>query len=105
MDVHEARDYVRSLKDDLSSALPTIREFNDALTMSIALSRRFGITGPIMDVVAMFQQARLAADMFYRSAMLAYTVSGPIGWVLAGGTFLLGTLTMVDAMQIRRPHY
>ena len=86
-----------------SEAVTNISELNRLLTTYVALARRLGIEGNLMDAIARFQQLRIAAETAYRSVMLLYTATGPIGWLIGLGGLGLSALMAADQMQARRP--
>jgi len=88
-----------------SEAVTNISELNRLLTTYVALARRLGIEGNLMDAIARFQQLRIAAETAYRSVMLLYTATGPIGWLIGIGGLGLSALMAADQMQARRPRY
>lgn len=88
-----------------SEAVTNISELNRLLTTYVALARRLGIEGNLMDAIARFQQLRIAAETAYRSVMLLYTATGPIGWLIGLGGLGLSALMAADQMQARRPRY
>jgi len=93
MNVDEARAKVRALKQELNELKPSIVEANRALTMYVALARRVGAPTDLIEFVSRMQQARIAAEMAYRSILQLYAGAGPIGWALG-----LGTLALSGAM-------
>ena len=98
-------DITYNLKVDNSQVATSISELNRLLTTYVALARRLGIEGNLMDAIARFQQLRIAAETAYRSVMLLYTATGPIGWLIGIGGLGLSALMAADQMQARRTRY
>lgn len=94
-----------TIRVDTSEATANISELNRLLTTYVSLARRLGIEGDLMDAIARFQQLRIAAETAYRSVMLLYTATGPIGWLIGIGGLGLSVLMAADQMQARRPRY
>lgn len=106
VDIDRLRQQVANLKTEFSELKPSVLEANRLLTMYVALSRKMGIEGPIIDAVAKFQQVRIAAEMTYRSVLLLYMATGPLGIAVGFGGTLLSGLMMADQLQqMRRPQY
>jgi len=103
--IRETRLEVEAIKRAVKEANPHLTRMNEGLRMYVALSRRVGITGPIMDVISLFQQIDIAARTATRSIMFLYAGMGPIGWVLGLGGLALSGLMIVDMMEVRRPRY
>lgn len=106
--IAEMRTEISKLKSELSSAKTEIIEMNRLLTTYVALARRAGVTGPILDLIAKFQQVRIVAETATRSIQLFYATTGPIGWLLLAGGLALSAFMMADvvgATEIRRPAY
>lgn len=94
-----------NLRVDASEAITNIAELNRLLTTYVALARRVGLPENIMDAIARMQQLRIAAETAYRSVMLLYTASGPIGWAVAIGGLVLSAFMLSDQMEMRRSRY
>jgi len=91
-----------NLELNTTQALEEIQELNNLFTTYLALARRMGLPDDIMMALSMIQQMRIAAETAYRSIMLLYTASGPIGWAIGlGGIALAGFMT-ADQLT-RRP--
>jgi len=69
------------------------------------LARRVGLPENIMEAIRVLQQLRIAFEMAYRSAMLFYTATGPLGWALGLGGLAVSGLMLSDQMSMRRPRY
>jgi len=105
-------DVTYNLKVDNSQVVRSISELNRLLTTYISLARRLGIEGDIITAIAAMQQLRIAIETTYRSLMLLYTTSGPVGWAIAlggialGGAMAAGVVTNVaDELELRSPEY
>jgi len=77
---------------DISEVAKSIGELNRLLTTYVALARRLGIEGDIIDAIAKFQRLRIAAQTAYTSIITLYTATGPIGWAIGAGGLLMGGL-------------
>jgi len=103
-DIFAIRDAVSSVKEEVNTLIPQAREMNRLLTISLALGRRLG-SEELTQLITLFQQGRITAEMFYRSAVMLYTATGPIGWLIGLGGMALGGLMLADMAEIRRPRY
>jgi len=102
--ISELRGHMRGFFAEMKQGLPVVREMNRLMTMSIALGRQLG-SEDLTVLITRFQQARITAEMFYRSAMMIFTATGPVGWILGLGGVALGTVMLADMAEIRRPRY
>ena len=102
--IQEVREQVRQLKQEILEVQTSAREMNRLLTISLALGRRLG-SEELTQLITLFQQGRITAEMFYRSAVMLYTATGPIGWLIGLGGMALGGLMLADMAEIRRPRY
>ena len=85
-----------NLEVDVREAATSVSELNRLLTTYVALARRAGLEGDIMTALAKLQQLRIAIQTVYRSLMLFYSVSGPLGWILGIGGLTMGGLMLGD---------
>jgi len=104
MTVTEARRQLDQLGHKIAEVKPSAIELNRLLTMSLALGGRLG-SEQLTKLITIFQQGRIAAETFYRSVMMIYTATGPVGWTLGLGGVALGTVMLADMAEIRRPRY
>ena len=84
-----------NLELDASQAERQIRELNRLLTMYVALARRVGLPEDIMAAIARLQQLRITIQMTYRSLMILYGATGPLGYLLGLGGMALACLTLM----------
>ena len=98
-------DVTYNLKIDTSQTRANITELNTLLTTYLSLARKTGLPPNIIDAMARIQQLRVAFDMAYRSAMLFYGATGPIGWALGLGGMAISGLMLMDQMEMGRSRY
>jgi hypothetical protein len=91
-----------NLRVETSEAVTNIAELNRGLTTYLALAHRMGLPENIMDALTLLQQIRVAAQTAYRSIMMLYTSTGPIGWAIGLGGLALSGFMAAD-MATRRP--
>jgi hypothetical protein len=103
-DISALRSQMSGFFAEVKRALPEIREMNDLMTMNLALGRRLG-SEDLTFLITLFQRGRITAEMFYRSAMMVYTSTGPIGWAIGLGGMFMGGFMLADMAEIRRPRY
>ena len=94
-----------NLEVDTTQAERQIRELNRLLTMYVALARRVGLPEDVMAAIARLQQLRIAIQMTYRSLMILYGATGPIGYLIGFGGMALAGLTLMDQLEIERRRY
>lgn len=94
-----------NLDVDTSMAQTNIGELNRLLTTYVALARRVGLPENIMEAVRHIQQLRIAFETAYRSAMLFYTATGPIGWAIGLGGMAVSGVMLYDQMEMGRARY
>jgi len=104
-DIAALRNQMSGFFADLRQGLPVVREMNEGLTMYVALSRKVGLPPYIMDNIRIFEQLRISAQLATRSIIMFLTASGPVGWAIGLGGMFLTAFTLVDQMEMRRPHY
>ena len=104
LNISEARQETRAFKEEMRSLRTEARETNEALTMYLALGRRAG-SEDIRELIRLFQQGRITAEMFTRAIITLTTASGPWGWALGLGQLALTGLMLADMAEIRRPRY
>lgn len=102
MNIDEAREKVRAFKTEAASAKTEVYEMNRLLTTYIALGRKIG-SPELTFLINSFESLRIKVEMAYRSLMAFYTIGGPIGWAVGIGGLI--TLTLMTAMEVRRPQY
>lgn len=91
-----------NLRVETSEAVTNIAELNRGLTTYLALAHRMGLPENIMEGMRLFQQMRIAAETTYRSIMMLYTSTGPVGWAIGLGGLALSGFMAAD-MAARRP--
>jgi len=91
-----------NLELNTTQALEGIQEINNLFTTYLALARRMGLPDDVMMALSIFQQLRVAAETAYRSIMILYTASGPIGWIIGIGGIALSGFMAADQLT-RRP--
>lgn len=94
-----------NIQVDTTDAKTNITELNKLFTTYLALARRSGLPENIVDAMARLQQYRIAIETTYRSLMILYAASGPIGWAIGLGGLALSTFMLADVMEARRPQY
>jgi len=91
-----------NLELNTTQAFAEIQELNNLFTTYLALARRMGLPDDVMMALSMIQQLRVAAETAYRSIMILYTASGPIGWIIGLGGIALSGFMTADQLT-RRP--
>jgi hypothetical protein len=104
-DISTLRNQLTGFFDDLRAGLPTVTDYNEALTMYVALSRKAGLPPLVMEHIRLFEQIRLSAQLATRSIYTLLTAAGPVGWAIGLAGVGLTTLTVIDMASIRRPRY
>jgi len=102
--ISEGRQEMQGFRQEMQSLRTEAYELNRLLTMSLALGRRLG-SEDLTLLISLFQQGRITAEMFYRSAVMLSVATGPIGILLGLGGMVLGTLMLADMAEVRRPRY
>jgi len=94
-----------NLDVDTSMAQTNIGELNRLLTTYVALARRVGLPENVMEAIRVLQQLRIAFEMAYRSAMMFYAATGPLGWALGLGGMAVSGVMLADQMEMGRARY
>jgi len=94
-----------NLRVDASEAIENISDLNRLLTTYLSLARRAGRPEDLLELLSRIQQIRVAIQTLYRSVMLLYTATGPLGWAIGLGGLAMGGMMLADQMQVRRPRY
>lgn len=100
-----ARLEVSKLTGQLSNAKKEAYALNRALTIYVALARDLGVEGDLLEAIAKFQQLRIAAETTYRSLILLYTATTPLGGAVGVAGLFLGAFMLADQMKMRSPRY
>ena len=87
-----------NLEVDTSRVATQITKLNDLLTTYVALARRAGLPPDAIKAIAIIQQLRVAVEMAYRSIMLMYTATGPIGWFVGLGSLGISLFMYADTL-------
>jgi len=74
-----------NLRVDASQAVGDLRELNRLVTTYVSLARRAGLSGNIIEAIAQLERVRIAIEAAYRSLMLMYVATGPVGWLIGLG--------------------
>lgn len=98
-------DITYDLKIDTSNAKADITELNRLLTTYVSLARRVGLPENIVDAIARIQQFRLTVEAAYRSLMILYGATGPVGWAIGLGGLAVSGVMLMDQMEMGRAHY
>ena len=94
-----------NLDVDNSMARTSMGELNRLMTTYVALARRAGLPENVMETIRILQQLRIAFEMAYRSAMLFYAATGPVGWAIGLGGMAMSGMMLVDQMEMGRARY
>lgn len=90
------------IRMDTSELAANIVTLNRLLTTYVSLARSMGIEGDIIDAIAKLQRLRVAAETAYRSVMMLYTATGPLGTAVGvGGLILSGFMMAESARDVR----
>ena len=101
----EGGDIDYNIKLDVTDTVANIAELNKLWTTYLSLVRRAGLPENIVELMSQIQQLRVMIETTYRSLMILYAASGPIGWLIGFGGLALSTFMMADMMEARRPQY
>ena len=94
-----------NLKLDGTQSASEVARLNELLTTYASLARRLGLPENIMGMIRELQQLRITIEATYRSLMLLYTATGPLGWAVGLGGLGISGLMLADQMEMRRPRY
>lgn len=90
---------------DSSQAAEGLSELVKALNMYVALSRRLNLPPAFDELIRKALQGKIAIETLMRSIQLFYATTGPLGLAIAIGGFALGSLMLIDTMEMRSPEY
>lgn len=90
---------------DTTNAKTNIVELNKLFTTYLALADKAGLPPNIIEAMRKIQQFRILIETTYRSLMILYTATGPVGWAIALGGLGLSAFMMANTMEARRPQY
>ena len=82
------RQKMEGFKGTLRNVRNETKETNNELSIYLALARRSGDEN-INRLISLFQRGRISAEMLIRSLQTLYAATGPWGWALGAGQFLL----------------
>ena len=112
MPISEVRRQVTELKEELrefnresQKAIVNFNELNRAARTYLALARRSGLPENVMQAITSVYQLETAFRLAYRSAMMLYAGTGPVGWAVGLASLALSGMMLADQMEIRRSRY
>lgn len=103
--IDEMRAKVQAFRSDVEETKASVFELNRLIVRYFSLARRWGLPEPIMDAVGRLMQLRVAIMITYRSLMLLFAASGPVGWATGAAGLAAGGLMLYDQFLIERPSY
>lgn len=96
MTLEGAKLELEKLNMNIDKAAVGMGKLNSAFRQYLALARRFGISGDIMQLMVWAQQGKIAVETLTRSIYMFYTTTGPLGLAIAGAGLALGLLMTAD---------
>jgi len=103
--IRETREQVELLRREMKEADNELKKLIDDFHIYVALADETGLPRNFVRATRRVLQLKITFESAYRSAMLFYTATGPIGWITAGAGLALSALMLKDQMEMRRPRY